>query len=58
MIAEGDRLLGQIAVDVEHSAVIVPENANAIRPHSNSNAGGVNPLLKFPATLRRPGDGP
>ena len=44
MIAEHGRLLGQVAVDVEHSAVVVSEDADAVCTHARRHARRIDPV--------------
>src|SRR5471032_1668499 len=50
--AEVSALLGEIAVDVEHAAVIVAHDSQAIVLHDVSDPGGIEPLVDL-----SPGDG-
>ena len=47
MIAEDGGLLRQVAIDIEHSAVIMAEHAHTVGAHGGGNARGVDPLADF-----------
>ena len=42
--AEAGALLGEVRVDVEHAAVVVPHHAEAVVLHHVGDAGGVDPV--------------
>ena len=44
VIAEDGRLLGQVAVDVQHAAVVMAEDADAVLPHHPANFDGLDPF--------------
>ena len=47
MSAEGGALQGEVGVDVEHAAVIVAHDAEAVVLHRMGDLGGSEPLLDF-----------
>ena len=47
VIAKGDRLLRQVAVYIQHAAVIVTQNPNPVGTHSFSHGRGINPVVDF-----------
>ena len=47
MVAKGGALLGQVAVNVEHAAVVVAEDAGPVLAHPGGDLGGVHPIADF-----------
>ena len=53
VVAEGGGVLGHVAVDVEHAAVVVAEHAEPVVAHAGAGDGGIDPGAGSPPRLRR-----
>ena len=52
VVAEAGRLLRQVAIDVQHAAVVMPQHAHAVVPHPGRDLGGVDPVANLVPGLR------
>ena len=47
MTAEDGRLLGHVAVHIQHAAVVVTQHADPVVAHGGGDPGGVHPVVDF-----------
>ena len=47
MAAEGGAMLGDVGVNIQHSAVVMPHQAQAVVGHDMGDAGGLDPGVHF-----------
>ena len=47
MVAEGGGLLAKVAVNIEHTTVVVPQHADAVIAHACKNLRRIHPILNF-----------